>query len=209
MKFYDCKTAPSPRRARMFIVEKGLNIPTIEVDLRNKQQLTPEFLAINPHATVPVLELDDGTRFLNTSGIWRYLEAAYPNPPLLGIDAKEKGFVGQWQWYIETNGFLPISECLRNSAPGMKGRAITGTKSYEQIPELAERGRARVRAFLDSVDGFIGDKPFFCGDRMTVCDIDAFIAVEFSGWVKEALPEGATKAKAWFERIKARPSAQA
>ena len=91
MKFFDCKTAPSPRRVRIFIAEKGISVETVPVDLRSKEQLNPDFRSINPHCTVPVLELDDGTRLATTAGIWRYLEAAYPDPALMGETPKAAG----------------------------------------------------------------------------------------------------------------------
>ena len=116
MKFYDCNMAPSPRRARIFIAEKGLKIETIEVDLRG-EHLSDEFKAINPHCTVPVLDLDDGSRLLSTVGIWHYLEAAYPEPPLMGATPEEKGHIADLQWRIELDGLMAVAEALRNSAP--------------------------------------------------------------------------------------------
>lgn len=209
MKFYDCKPAPSPRRARIFMAEKGLAIPTVQVDLRNGEHLTPEFRAINPHCTVPVLELDDGTRLLSTAAIWRYLEETHPNPPLMGRTAKEKALVADTQWRIEAEGFMAVAEALRNSTPGMKGRAVTGPVAYEQIPALAERGRKRTQQFLEQLDAMVGAKPFLCGDAYTVADIDAMIAVDFAKWLKFELPAGAANARRWYESVAGRPSAKA
>ena len=93
MIFYDCSTAPSPKRARMFIAEKGLDIETREVSIAEGAQLKPEFLAINPFATVPVLVLEDGTSLTENNGIATYLEAAFPDPPLLGLTPLEKGLI--------------------------------------------------------------------------------------------------------------------
>ncbi len=126
MIFYDCKTAPSPRRARMFIAEKGLEIETVEIDMRNKEQMSPEYRKINPHCTLPSLVLDDGAVLTSTSGIWHYLEAAHPEPPLMGRDAAEKGRIADVQWRIVATGMDPIGEALRNTSPAMKGRALTG-----------------------------------------------------------------------------------
>ena len=141
MKFFDCQAAPSPRRARIFIAEKGLTVDPIQVDLRSGEQLSPEFKAINPHCTVPVLELDDGTRLTTTAAIWHYLEAEYPEPLLMGKSPRERGMIADLQWHIEMNGIMAMAEYLRNSATGMKGHALTGSVGYEQIPELAERGK--------------------------------------------------------------------
>jgi glutathione S-transferase len=209
MKFYDCKSAPSPRRVRVFLAEKGIEIPTIQVDLRNGEHLKPEFRMINPHCTVPVLELDDGTRLVSTAAIWRYLEETHPEPQLMGRSAKEKALVADTQWRIESEGFAAMAEVLRNSTPGMKGRAVTGPVNFEQIPELAERGRKRARLFLELLEYMVGPKPFLCGDRYSVADIDAMIAVDFAKWIKLELPEGAVNARRWYASVAARPSAKA
>ncbi len=208
MKFYDCKTAPSPRRARIFIAEKGLDIETVEVDLRNGEQLSAEFRAVNPNCTVPVLVLDDGTTLTSTAGIRGYLEAAHPEPSLTGVTAAERGRVADLQWRIEMEGMMAMSEALRNSTPRMKGRALTGPVNYEQIPALAERGRARVERFLDGVDAMIGDKPFVAGDHYSVADIDLLVVIDFAGWIKLGLPEGASNARRWHAAVSERPSAK-
>src|SRR5580693_2481510 len=97
MKFYDCTTAPSPRRVRIFLAEKSISVPTVQVDLRNNEQLTPAFRAVNPDATVPSLELDDGTRINDAVGICVYFETLQPQPPLLGENAEEKALITSWQ----------------------------------------------------------------------------------------------------------------
>lgn len=208
MKFYDCNMAPSPRRARIFIAEKGLETETIEVDLGTQEQLNPEFQAINPYCTVPVLELDDGTRLLSSTGIWHYLEAAHPEPPLMGTTPEEKGVIADMQWRIEMDGLMAVGEALRNSAPRMKDRALTGPVNYAQNPALAERGAARVKHFLGTVDDMIGDKPFVAGDTYSTADIDLLVVVDFAGWLKLGLPDNATRAKAWHEKVSGRDSAK-
>ena len=208
MKFYDCKTAPSPRRARIFIAEKNIPVEHIEVDLRNAEQMSDAFRAINPYCTVPVLELDDGTRLTTTAGIWQYLEAAYPEPALLGKTAEQKGIIADLQWRIETGGFMAMSEYLRNSAPAMKGQALTGTVNYEQIPELAVRGQDRLTHFFDDIDELIGTKPYVAGETFSVADIDLLVVVDFAKWRKITLPETAVNAWRWYETVSARPSAQ-
>ena len=144
MKFYDCQTAPSPRRARIFIAEKGVSVKTVEVDLKSGEHLKPEFKTVNPYCTVPVLELDDGTRLKSTAAIWHYLEAQFPEPPLMGATPVEQGRIADLQWHIEWGGFMAMADYLRNSAPPMKDRAVTGPVSFQQIPELAERGQQRI-----------------------------------------------------------------
>jgi len=209
MKFYDCKPAPSPRRVRVFMAEKGIEIPTVQIDLRNGEHLTPDFRMINPHCTVPVLALDDGTRLVSTAAIWRYLEETHPEPPLMGTTAKEKALIADTQWRIESEGFAAAAEALRNSTPGMKDRAVTGPVNIAQIPELAERGKKRTQMFLELLDFMVGPKPFLCGERYSVADIDAMIAVDFAKWVKLELPQHAKNARRWYESVAARPSAKA
>lgn len=207
MKFYDCQTAPSPRRARIFIAEKGLDIPVVQVDLRNLEQLTPAFGAINYYRTVPVLELDDGTRLTSTQGVWRYLEEAHPDPPLMGRDATEKAVVADLEWRMEIDGFLAVGELLRNSAERMKDRALTGPHDYAQIPALAERGRARIPHFFEDLERILEGREFLAGDAYSVADITAQVAVDFAGRLKFALPDTAKNARRWHEEVSARPSA--
>ncbi|MBO6783408.1 MAG: glutathione S-transferase [Alphaproteobacteria bacterium] len=209
MKFYDCATAPSPRLVRMFIAEKGLTdaIETVEVNLREEEQLGDAFRAINPFCTVPVLEADDGTRFLTTQGCWRYLEEVHPDPALLGRDARERALVADWAWRAEQDGFFAVGEALRNTAKGLKDRALPGPHNHAQIPELGERGKRRVGQFFELLDATLADRDHLAGDGFSAADIMAFVAVDFAGWLKLTLPEEATHARAWFERVKARPSA--
>lgn len=207
MKFYDCQPAPSPRRARIFIAEKGLDIPVVQVDLRNQEQLKPAFAEINYYRTVPVLELDDGTRLNSTQGVWRYLEEAYPDPPLMGRDATEKAVVADLEWRMEMDGFMPVGEALRNSAPRLKDRALVGRYDYAQIPELAERGKTRIPRFFEDLERLLEGREFLAGDAYTVADITAQVAVDFAGWLKITLPESAKNARRWHQAVSARPSA--
>ena len=114
MKFYDCATAPSPRRVRIFLAEKGISVPTVQVDLRNGEQFTPAFRAINPDCTVPVLELDSGTAIKDIIAISRYFEELYPDAPLMGRNAEEKAVIECWQRRIEWGGFYAAMEVFRN-----------------------------------------------------------------------------------------------
>ena len=157
---------------------------------------------------MPVLELDDGTRLTTTAAIWHYLEAEYPEPLLMGKSPRERGMIADLQWHIEMNGIMAMAEYLRNSATGMKGHALTGSVGYEQIPELAERGKLRVQHFLQGIDDLIGEKPFVAGDNFSVADIDLLVLVDFVAWRKLSLPENATNAWRWYETVSARSSAK-
>ena len=120
MKFYDCTTAPSPRRVRIFLAEKGITVPMVQVDLRNGEQFTPAFRAVNPDGTVPVLEFDDGARITDAIGICRYFEDTQPQPPLMGIDARDKALVTEKQRQAERDGFYAVMEAVRNHTRAFK-----------------------------------------------------------------------------------------
>ena len=207
MKFYDCSTAPSSRLVRMFIAEKGLDIPTQEVDLRNKEQLSEAFREVNPYCTVPVLETDEGERFTSTQGCWRYLEEKFSEPALLGTTPEEKARIADLVWRIEMDGFHAGAEALRNVAKGFTDRAIVGPDNYAQIPELGVRGRQRAEKFLERFDGILEGREYLAGNQFSAADILAFVVVDFVGWIKLALPDDANNARRWYEAIAARPSA--
>ena len=207
MIFYDCSTAPNPRRARMFIAEKGLEIETRDISIAKGEQLSQDFLAVNPRGTIPVLVTDDGTVLAENLGIAAYLEAACPEPPLMGVTPGEKGLVMMWNAIVEQQGGMPIAEVLRNTNPHMKGRAIPGPLDFEQIPELAERGRARVGFFFDQLEERLQHSPWLAGERFSLADITGFVFVDFARVIRARIPEGNSATLDWFERIKARPSA--
>lgn len=207
MKFYDCQPAPSPRRARMAIAEKGLEIETVQVDLGAQEQLGEAFKAISPQCTVPVLLLDDGTALCENVAIAHYLETLQPEPPLFGTNDLEKALVLEWNIKIEIQGLSAIAEILRNSAKGFQGRATTGPMNHEQIPELAARGRARFQNFFPMLEQQLQGKTYITGDSFSIADITAFVVAEFAGWVKESIPDDCSAVHDWYGRIKQRPSA--
>lgn len=208
MKFYDCSTAPSPRRVRIFIAEKGLEIETVEVDLRNGEHLSDSFRKINPHCTVPVLELDDGTAIAEIPPICHYLEEVHPEPNLMGADPKERALIAMWDRYMELDGVMAVGEALRNRAKGMRDRALTGPVSYEQIPELAERGRMRAERFFADLDARLGESDYVAGRRYSVADITAFVTVEFAGWLKITIADDQENLRRWYDMVAGRPGCQ-
>jgi glutathione S-transferase len=209
MKLYEFALAPNPRRVRIFIAEKGIEVPKAQINLREAEQLKPQFLAINPFATVPVLELDDGHLIAETIAICRYFEAKHPEPRLFGHDPYEIGVVEEWQRHVEFEGVMAIAEGFRNSTPGMKGRALTGQHAYEQIAELAERGKTRATRFFELLDARLGQKEFVAGDRYSVADITALVAHDFGTRTKTISLEHLPNLKRWYATVSARPSAQA
>lgn len=208
MLFYDCSTAPNPRRARMFIAEKGLTIEIRDISIAKGEQLLPAFKAVNPRATIPVLVTDEGTVLTENLGIAAYLEARFPEPPLMGRTADEKGLVMMWNAIAEQQGGMPVAEALRNSHPAFADRAIPGPANYAQIPELAQRGLDRIGRFFDLLEERLCESPYIACDHFTLADISTFVFVDFARVVKMRVPEGHAATQAWYEAIKARPSAQ-
>lgn len=206
--FYDCTPAPSPRRARIVLAEKGIPHEVKIVDLSKGEQLTPEFRAINPACTVPALVLDDGAVLTDNAGIAAWADAAFPETPLLGSTPLEKAAVASWNSKIEGECFMAIAEVLRNTAKGMKDRALPGPHNYAQIPELAERGRARLGHFLDRFEAHMTGREWVAIDRFSLADITAGVALDFAGWVKVDVNAGRPAIAAWRARLAERPSFQ-
>lgn len=203
---YDCSTAPSPRRARILLAEKGVTHETVQIDLRSMQQLGDAFRAVNPHCTVPALRLEDGLVLTDNAGIAAYLEARFPEPPLLGRTPAEKADIASWNWRVEFEGLLPIAEALRNSAPAMKNRALPGPVDHAQIPELAQRGLTRLRLFLDTLNARLADRQTLAGSGFSIADISAVVAVDFARVVRVKPGDEHPHLQRWRAAMAQRPS---
>lgn len=203
---YDCQPAPSPRRARIVLAEKGIAHATVQVDLGAKEQLGEAFRAINPACTVPALVLDSGEVLTDNAGIAAWAEAVQPEPPLLGATALDKAAIASWNSRLEGECFMAIAEVLRNTAKGMAGRALPGPNDYAQIPELAERGRARLIHFLDRFEAHMTGREWVATDSFSLADVTAGVALDFAAWVKVDANAGRPAIAAWRERLAARPS---
>lgn len=209
MKLYDCTTAPSPQRVRIFLAEKGIDIPLVQVDLRDGEQLGDPFRKINPDCTVPVLALDDGSTISEIFAICQYLESRYPEPALMGRDPLEQATVSMWNAKIEQHGLGGLAEALRNRAKGMRDRALPGPLNYAQIPELAERGLKRAGAFFDRLDGQLTDKAFVAGDQFTMADITAYVMIKFAGWSRLSIADSQVHLQRWYNDVSTRPAMKA
>ena len=203
---YDCATAPSPRRARMFLAEKGLAFETVQVDLRNSEQLGSVYQKINPQCTVPALRTDEGVVLTDNAAITAYLEARYPEPALLGTTPTDKAQIASWNWRVEFEGLLAVAEAMRNSVPSMANRALAGQVDYPQIPELAQRGLARVTQFFSMLNDRLADRDFIATDRFSVADITAVVAVDFARIVKIKPGEQHPHLQRWRVTMAQRPS---
>ena len=203
---YDCATAPSPRRARILLAEKGIAHATVQVDLRSSEQLGEAYRRINPQCTVPALVTEEGAVLADNAGIAAYLEALRPEPPLLGRTPLEKAEIASWNWRIEFDGLLAIAEAMRNSSPAMANRALPGPRDHAQIPELAQRGLARVQDFFAALDERLAGREFIATDRFSLADITAVVGVDFARVVKVKVGEQHPHLQRWRAAMALRPS---
>ena len=203
MKLYDSRLAPNPRRTRIFLAEKGITLPTEQVDIMAKQQMTPEYTAINPLQRMPSLVLDDGTIITESIAICRYFEMLQPDPPLFGVGPKGIALVEMWNRRCEINFFANVAAVFRHLHPAMKELEVP------QIPAFAEANKPRVTWFLELLDGELAKREFIAGDRYSVADITALCAVDFMKPARLTMPDGAGNVKRWHAAVSARPSARA
>ena len=202
MKLHDSTLAPNPRRVRIFLAEKGVQVPTVQVDLGKAESRQAAFLAKNPLGGVPVLELDDGTCISESVAICRYFEVLHPAPPLMGTDARDQALVEMWQRRMEIELFQKITGVFQNTHAFFKGR-------IEQVPEFGEVCRRAAVKRLAWLDEELAGRPFVAGDRYTIADITALCGLDF-GRVVNIRPEPSQKnLLRWHEAVSSRPSAKA
>jgi glutathione S-transferase len=203
MKLYDGGRAPNPRRVRIFLAEKGIKIPTEQIDLGALQQRTEAYTAINPMQRVPALVLDDGTAMAESIAICRYFEALQPEPPLFGVGALQSGLVEMWNRRAELHLLFPVASVFQHLHPAMS-RMVD-----PQVPEWGEANKPRVASFLEFLDRELKDRPFVAGADYTVADITALVAVDFMRVSKLAVPDSLGNLTRWHKAVSARPSAAA
>jgi glutathione S-transferase len=209
-KLYQSSGSPNSRRVRIFLAEKDMQVEIVPVDLGAKEQFSDAYRAINPRLQVPALLLDNGVSIAEVPAIWRYLEQISPSKPLLGVTAEEQGVIAMWERRIELDGFAAVMEAVRNTVPGLKGRALSGPHLYEQIPALAERSRQRIANFYNDLNARLEESNYVAGDSFSAADITAFVTVDFAtGGAKLPIPEAHTATRRWYEQVAARPSAKA
>ena len=202
MKLYDSKAAPNPRRVRIFLAEKGIEVPAQQVDIGKRESRSEAFLAKNPLGAVPVLELDDGTCIAESTAICRYFEEVKPAPPLLGTDARDRAVVEMWDRRMELELFRNVTGTFQNTHEYFKGR-------IEQIAAFGERCRRVARERLAWLDAELAGRAFVAGERYTIADITALCAIDF-GRVVDVRIAGEEKHLArWHELVSGRPSAKA
>ena len=202
---YDCATAPSPRRARLILAAKGITYETVEIDLRTGEQLGEAFRQINPQCTVPALRTEEGQVLTDNASIAAYLEARYPDVPMMGKTPADKAEIASWHWRCEFEGLMAIAEVLRNTSPAMANRALPGPVDYAQIPQLGERGLARLKQFMVTLNARLENRDFVAADQFSLADITALVAVDFARIVKVKPDERHPHVVRWRAAMAERP----
>jgi glutathione S-transferase len=202
MRLYDLKAGMNPRRVRIFLAEKGIEIPTTAIDMMKGENRTPEFLNLNPLGTLPVLELDDGTILTESVAICRYFEFLKPEPNLFGRDGVEQARVEMWNRRVELELMRPVAEQFRHLSPFWEGRLA-------QIPEYGELQRTASGQIMEWLDRELATRPCIAGDRYTIADITAQCALLLGKNTGVPVPDGLTHLKRWWGAVSARPTARA
>lgn len=204
MKFYNAPMpAPNPRRVRIFLAEKGVSAPTVDIAIMKREHKSPEHLARNSLGQVPTLELDDGTMISETVAICRYFEGVHPNPPMFGRDGVEQALVEMWTRRVEFSVMTPVGMFWRHAHP------FTAAVVVPQYKEFGESNRAHYERALGWLDGELTGRDFLATKDYTVADICLLSTVDFATWIGLAIPDNLANVKAWHARVTSRPSASA
>jgi len=203
MKFYN-SIGPNPRVVRMFMAEKGISIPSEDVDLMKGDNRREPYLKKNSAGQMPALELDNGHCVTEITAICEYLEDTNPNPPLIGANPEEKAETRKWTRRVDLNICEPMANGFRFSQglPLFKDRIVT-------VPEAADGLKRIAQDRLKWLDGEMAGKDWICGKRFTLADVLLFCFLDFGNQVGQPLDDANANIAAWFQRVKARPSAKA
>ena len=203
MKLYDAGRAPNPRRVRIFLAEKGIDVPLVPIDLGRLEHKAPAFIAVNPLKRTPALELDDGTVLTESIAICRYFEELHPEPPLFGTGPLECAMVEMWQRRIEFGLLGTVAAVFRHLHPAMAEMEVP------QVAVWGETNKPKVLDFLHFLDRHLAGRAFVCGDTFSVADITGLVAIDFMKPARLAVPDDLSNVKRWHADISARPSARA
>ena len=203
MKILDEKRAPNPRRVRVFLAEKGIQVPFEQVDIMSRAHKSADFAEVNPLQRVPVLVLNDGSAISESIAICRYFEAVQPDPPLVRQNATEIGVIEMWNRRAELNFFQPVAQCFRHTHPAMAHLEIP------QIPAWAEANEPRVAEIIRILDERLSAVPYVAGEDFSVADITAIIATDFMKPARLTIPDEALHFKRWYAQVSSRPSHKA
>ena len=209
MKLYDFELAPNAQRVRVFLAEKGLEVPTEQLNVRNDDQFVEPFTSMNPFHCVPFLELDDGKVIAESMSICRYLEELHPEPPLFGRTAEERAVIDMWLRRFELDAFIPMLHAVRNHVPMFAGRVVPGTRTdLPQLPVMVTRGKEMMEVFLARVEPHMAQNEFIAGPDFTIADITGFFTVRMTNALEMDLTTSYPAVNAWFAKVSQRPAFQ-
>lgn len=203
MLLYDGGRATNPRRVRIFLAEKGIEVPLKPVDMGALGHRSDEVTALNPFQRLPVLQFDDGTVLTETVAICRYFEEINPDPPLMGTDALDKATVEMWNRRAELNLLLFIAQAFRHTHPAMDGWEVP------QIKEFGEANRPKALKSMEFFDNELESREFIAGDRYTIADITALVAMDLLKPARIERPVHLENLMRWYDAVSSRPSASA
>lgn len=199
MKLWTAAVAPNPRRVAIFLAEKGIQLPMVEIDLAKQENYTSDFMRKNPLARVPVLEFDDGTFLAESVAICRYLEESHPAPPLFGVGARDRANVEMWNRRMESEVMLLTTGCFRHTHPYWKGR-------IEQVKDYGEMCRRTLEERMKWLDDELADRDHISGEDFTVADITAVCGFGIGRVAKIRIPEELANLTRWHRKVSERPS---
>lgn len=202
LRIVESPTAPNPRRLRIFLAEKGVDVPRESVDIMAGEHMTEAYVAWAGQATVPAAELEDGTVITETVAICRYVEALHPEPPLFGKDPLEAATIEMWQRRVELGLLQHVAAIIRHTNPKM---AVL----EKQIAEWGEANRPRLQSALRTLDQRLQSSPYLAGTEYSIADITAQVTVDFMRVAREQVPKACAALLAWREKVNSRPSARA
>ena len=203
MKLYEYEPYPSPRRVRMFLAEKGINIPCVQVDVPAGEHRSPEFLSKNPDGVVPLLELDNGNFISETVAISRYFEENYPQPALMGSTAEEKAAVEMWQRRVENSLANTVATYFHHATEGL------GEPDRYRNKEWGEKNREKAISAMRQLEIQLAKNKFIVGDKFSIADITALCAIDFAAAVNIPIPDECRHLKRWYAEVSQRQSAAA
>ena len=209
MKFYDFTPAPSSQRVRVYLAEKGLELPTEQLNVREDEQFAEPFTSMNPFHCVPFLALDDGTVIAESMSICSYLEELHPEPPLFGRTPAERAVIDMWMRRFELDAFIPLLHALRNHLPNFAGKVVPGTRTdLPQSEAMVGRGKAMAGVLFDRAEPHMARNEFVAGPDFTVADITGFFTLRMAYALEMDIGASWPATHAWFQKVSARPAFQ-
>jgi glutathione S-transferase len=202
MKIFETRTAPSPRRVRIFLTEKNIPMEYVQLDIEKGENLSPQIRAKNPIGKIPILQLDDGVCISEAASICRYFEEIQPEPSLMGTTPLEKAQIDMWQRQVEMYLFMQVGMCFQHSTAYFKDR-MTPIKEYGEVA-----GKNAVD-FLKILDQRLGESKFIAGETFSIADITALCAIDFARVVKLKIADEQQNLQRWYQSVSSRPSAKA